>query len=154
MFWTFEVNFTIYKFLLTIHLLFGSVIICSTLVLRWFLSFFLAFPLFLVLVSFSFLWLDTIVFCFRFPQNSQLITFLNSITTCVTINWHYKICRKFPRPFPGASLNILSWICSVFTPFRSNFLLALQWLLWFEEIDPTCFCSSIFEWLAFQYIRR
>ena len=125
------------------HLLFRSLIIRSTSLLHWSLSFFLVFPLLLVLVTFYFLWADTIFFCcFCFPENRRRGTFLNFVTTFVTINWRYKIYKKFPRSFPGTSANTLCGICIVFRHFTSNFLLVLQWLLCFEQIDPTCFANQ------------
>ena len=92
--------------------------------------------------------------CFRFPENRWRSTFLNFVTTFVTINWRYKIFEKFPRSIPRASLNTLCGISSVLIHVKSNFLLAVWWSLCFEQIDPTWFFSSIFELLAFQYIRR
>ena len=65
-----------------------------------------------------------------------------SSTTCVTISWWYKICKKFPRSFPGTSPNTFCGICIVFRHFMSNFLLVLQWLLCFGQIDPTCFAHQ------------
>ena len=89
-----------------------------------------------------------------FSQNRRQSIFLNFIVNCVTINWCYKICKKFPRSFSSASWNTLYEISNVFKHFTSKFLLALWWLLPFEQIDPTFFSSSFFEWLAFHYIRR
>ena len=80
--------------------------------------------------------------CFCFQENRRRGTFLNFVTTCVTINWRYKICKKLPRSFPGTSPNTLCGICIVFRHFKFNFLLVLQWLLCFEQIDPTCFVNQ------------
>ena len=74
----------------------------------------------------------------------QVLNYLSHYQLALAINWS----------FLRASPNTLCEICSVFRHFASNFLLVLQWLLYFQQIDPTCFCSSIFEWLPFQYIRR
>ena len=116
------------------HLLLRSLIIRSTSVLRWSLPYVTRFGYFFFPVSWY--WFCC---CFRFPENRRRSTFLNLITTCFTINWLYKIWKKFPRSFPEASPNTLCGICSVFRHFTSNFLFVLQWLLCFEQIDPAFF---------------
>ena len=99
-----EGNFTIYKFLPATHLLFRSLIISSTLVLRWSLSFFLAFPLLLVLVTFSFLWVDTVFFLFSFSRK-QVTKYFSQLHNYLC---HYQLTlQNLQKSFLDLFLGIL-----------------------------------------------